>query len=478
MFVDEVKVHVRSGRGGSGVTSFARQPSEPRGRPTGGDGGTGGCVLVRASGDVATLVEYHHRPHRAAGNGAHGEGDLRRGADGGDEVLLVPPGTVVRTRDGEVIADLVRPGDEAVVARGGRGGRGNAAFRTSARRAPRFHELGEPATERWLRLELKLAADVALVGFPNAGKSSLIARLSAAKPKIADYPFTTLAPNLGVVRSGDVDFVVADVPGLIAGAAEGRGLGRSFLRHVERAGVLVHVLDCASYEQRDPREDLTTVLEELERYDAEVRGEAEPDLVDRPALVFLNKIDADPETAEIIRPDLEADGWEVIAGSAVTGAGIDQLRHRLADLVTAVRAERADRPDELEARPVLRPPAAVGGPDFRVEPAGEGWRVSGDRVERWVLMTDLENPDGVRYLQGRLVRAGVEDALAAAGAQRGDPVEIAGAVFDFEPELGTLPDDDPDAEPEDADPGLLTGEDLDVEPAPDESGWLHDLDRR
>jgi len=446
MFVDEVKVHVRSGRGGSGVTSFARQPYEPKGRPNGGDGGRGGSVLVRASSDVATLVEYHHRPHRAAGNGTHGEGDLRRGADGGDEVLLVPLGTVVKREDGEPVADLARAGDEMVVAPGGRGGRGNAAFRTSARRAPRFHEFGEPATEGWVRLELKLAADVALVGFPNAGKSSIIARLSAAKPKIADYPFTTLAPNLGVVRSDDVDFVVADVPGLIAGAAEGRGLGRSFLRHVERAGVLVHVLDCASYELRDPREDLATVLDELGRYDFEVRGATVPDLVDRPALVFLNKIDADPDTAEIVAPDLEADGWEVIAGSAVTGAGIDRLRRRLADLVVAVRADRETEVPELQGRTVLRPAGTATGPDFVVEPLGRGWRVTGERVARWVLMTDLENPDGVRYLQGRLVRAGVERALADAGARRGDPVEIAGAVFEFEPEPGVVPGDDDDAE--------------------------------
>ncbi len=438
MFVDEVKVHVRSGRGGSGVTSFARQPYEPRGRPDGGDGGHGGSVVVRATGDVATLVDYHHRPHRSAGAGRHGEGDLRRGADGDDEILLVPAGTVVRDEHGEVLADLVAPGDEVVVAPGGRGGRGNATFRTSARRAPRFHELGEPATEHWLRLELKLAADVALVGFPNVGKSSLIARLSAARPKIADYPFTTLAPNLGVVRTDDVDFVVADVPGLIGGASEGRGLGHAFLRHVERAGVLVHVLDCASYEQRDPRDDLHVVLRELERYGREVVGQP---LLGRPALVFLNKTDADPETAEIVRPDLEADGWEVLAGSAVTGAGVETLRHRLAELVATTRAERP--PVTSTARPVLRP-AGQAGADFDVERYEQGWRVRGPRVERWVRMTDLDNPEGLGYLQGRLVRAGVEQALADAGARRGDPVEIAGSVFDFEPEPGVLLDEEVD----------------------------------
>jgi GTP-binding protein len=432
MFVDEVRVHVKGGRGGDGVTSFARQPYEPRGRPDGGDGGHGGDVVVRATGDVATLVDHHHRPHRAAERGRHGEGDLRRGADGADDVLHVPLGTVVKDQAGDAIADLLRGGDEVVAAAGGRGGRGNAAFRTSHRRAPMFHELGEPAQERWVTLELKLMADVALVGFPNAGKSSLIARLSAAKPKIAGYPFTTLSPNLGVVRAGDTDFVVADVPGLIEGASEGRGLGHRFLRHVERAQVLLHVLDCASYEQRDPREDLETVLAELGSYQA--------DLLDRPALVFCNKVDADRETAEIIRPDLEAAGWEVLLGSAVTGEGLDHLRMRLASLVGLARSHREAEAGDDSARPVLRP-AAGGRNDFAVESTGHGFRVTGERIERWVVTTDLGNDEAVRYLQGRLVRAGVDRQLALAGARRGDPVEIAGAVFDFDPEPGDPGDD-------------------------------------
>ncbi|MGH8901085.1 MAG: GTPase ObgE [Egibacteraceae bacterium] len=442
MFVDEVKVHVKGGRGGDGVTSFARQPYEPRGRPDGGDGGHGGSVIVRATPDTATLIDYHHRPHRAAGRGTHGQGDLRRGADGEDVILAVPVGTVVKTvgesggtspnaAEGEMLADLVRPGDEVVAASGGRGGRGNAAFRTARRRSPSFHERGEPPQERWIVLELKLAADVGLVGFPNAGKSSLISRLSAARPKIAEYPFTTLIPNLGVVRSGDVDFVAADVPGLIEGASEGRGLGHRFLRHVERAGVLVHVLDCASDEQRDPRDDLAKVLAELRAW--------KPDLVERPALVFCNKADADPDTAELVREDLAAQGWEVLVGSAVTGLGLDRLRHRLAQLVTGVRAERAAEGIQLEAaRPVLRP---AGGDGFTVEATTEGFRVTGDRVERWVAMTELDNPEAVRYLQGRLLRAGVERELARAGARPGDAVEIAGQVFDFQPESTDIDED-------------------------------------
>ncbi|MGH8908042.1 MAG: GTPase ObgE [Egibacteraceae bacterium] len=429
MFVDEVSVHVTGGRGGDGVTSFARQPYEPRGRPDGGAGGDGGSVIVRATADVATLADYHHRPHRAAGRGIHGQGDLRRGADGDDAVLDVPVGTVVKTAEGELIADLAHPAAQIVVARGGRGGRGNAAFRTSRRRSPSFHERGEPPQERWVTLELKLIADVGLVGFPNAGKSSLISRLSDAKPKIADYPFTTLVPNLGVVQHDDIDFVVADVPGLIEGASEGRGLGHRFLRHVERARALVHVLDCASHERRDPRDDLDAVLAELRAY--------EPGLVERPALVFCNKADADPDTAELVREDLAARGWDVLVGSAVTGQGLDQLRRRLAQLVSEART---GQPDALvgPARPVLRPAGAHDG--FKVSRTPDGFRVSSERVERWIVMTDLDNPDAVRHLQSRLIRAGVERALAKAGARRGDTVEIAGMVFDFEPE-GAYPED-------------------------------------
>lgn len=441
MFVDEVKVHVKGGPGGDGVTSFARQPYEPRGRPDGGDGGNGGNVIARTTADVATLVDYHHRPHRAAGRGMHGQGDLRRGADGDDVILEVPVGTVVKTVEGEPMADLVRPAQQIVVARGGRGGRGNAAFRTSRRRSPSFHERGELPEERWIVLELKLIADVGLVGFPNAGKSSLVSRLSAARPKIADYPFTTLVPNLGVVQVDDIDFVVADVPGLIPGASEGRGLGHRFLRHIERAAVLVHVLDCANHEQRDPRDDLDAVLTELRAYDTRHDTPSHPlaSLVERPALVFCNKADADPDTAELVRQDLAERGWDVLVGSAVTGQGLDQLRRRLAQLVSDIRACQPDvEAPDVDARPILRPRGASD--DFTVEATPDGFRVSGERIERWVVMTDLDNPEAVRYLQGRLIRSGVERALARAGARRGDAVEIAGQVFDFEPEPGQWED--------------------------------------
>ena len=432
MFIDEVRIHAKGGKGGDGVIAFARQPYEPKGPPDGGDGGNGGSVVLRASRDVASLIDFHHRPHRQAERGRHGSGDRRRGADGDDVVLQVPVGTVVKDEHGTPLADLAAEGDEVVAAPGGRGGRGNAAFRLPRRRSPRFRELGEPPTERWLTLELKLAADVALVGFPNAGKSSLIARLSAARPKIGDYPFTTLSPNLGVVRHDDVDFVVADVPGLIEGAGEGRGLGHDFLRHVERARVLVHVLDCATYEQRDPREDLATVLAELERYRA--------DLLDRPALVLLNKADADPDVAEIVRPDLEADGWEVIVGSAVTGAGCDRLVSRLASIVERLRGEEpvSVAPGRPTARPVLRPVEQ----EVTVEATDDGFRVRGPQVERWVAMTDFGNDEAVAYLGNRLARAGVEKALVAAGAREGDSIDLAGVEFDFSPNQSDLPADE------------------------------------
>lgn len=443
MFIDHVKVHVKGGRGGNGVTAFRRQPYEPKGPPDGGDGGHGGSVVVRADPSYASLIDLHHRPHRHAGRGRHGSGDRRRGADGADERLGVPVGTVIRDARGQVLADLLHPGDEFVVAEGGRGGRGNAAFRTPRRRSPRFHEFGAPGEQGWVTLELKLLADVALVGFPNAGKSSLIARISAARPKIADYPFTTLAPNLGVVRRGDVDFVVADVPGLIPGAAEGRGLGHDFLRHIERARILVHVLDCASYEQRDPREDLATIVAEVRHYD--------PDLLTRPALVLLNKVDADREVAEIVAPDLAADGWRVLLGSAVSGEGMGELVGAMAELVARLRAEQPRAAPTPAARPVLRP---VRPPGFVIEEGPEGFVVSGPQVQRWVAMTDLDNEEAVDYLAGRLARAGVERALLAAGARAGDTIDLAGVPFDFTPDRADLAElvgedlaDDPPGDP-------------------------------
>ncbi|HEX2028046.1 MAG TPA: GTPase ObgE [Nitriliruptorales bacterium] len=437
-FVDECTVHVQGGDGGNGAVAFRREAHVPRGGPSGGDGGRGGDVVLVASADVTSLLALHREPHRRAGRGGHGQGMDRTGADGADLEVAVPVGTVVRERDtGRLVADLARVGQGLVAARGGRGGRGNAAFATNRRRAPRFAERGERGQERSLRLELKLIADVGLVGFPSAGKSSLVARLSAARPRVEAWPFTTLTPHLGVMRAGDVDVVLADVPGLIEGASEGRGLGHRFLRHVERAAVLLHVLDTQPFDPaRDPLSDLAVVLGELEAHD--------PALLERPGLVALNKVDL-PDgraMAELVRPELERRSHEVLAVSAVSGEGLDALRWRLAALVSERRA--ADEPVPAEEPLVVR--LEDDEDAFSVARDEDGrFVVSGRRVERWVQMTPLDNAEALRYLQGRLRRAGVEQALVAAGARHADEVLIGGETFEFVPEPQDLPDDEREA---------------------------------
>src|SRR5687768_4742817 len=315
-FVDRVVLHVTAGRGGNGVASVHREKFKPLGGPDGGNGGPGGSVILRVDPDVTTLVEYHHSPHRKAEHGGHGAGAHRNGGHGKDLVLPVPDGTVVKDLDGNVLADLVGPGTELVVAAGGRGGLGNAALASSKRKAPGFALLGEPGDELDIRLELKVVADIGLVGFPSAGKSSVIAAISRARPKIADYPFTTLVPNLGVVTAGDTTFTVADVPGLIEGASEGRGLGHDFLRHIERCAALVHVVDTATMEPgRNPVDDLDVIESELAKYGG---------LEDRPRLVALNKIDVPDgrEMADLVIEELQARGLTVVPVSAASGAGI------------------------------------------------------------------------------------------------------------------------------------------------------------
>src|SRR5689334_16772266 len=327
-FVDRVTLHVSAGRGGNGVASVHREKFKPLGGPDGGNGGPGGSVILRVDPDVTTLLEYHHSPRRKAENGAQGAGGHRNGAHGEDLVLPVPDGTVVHdARTGEVLADMVGPGTELVVAQGGRGGLGNAALASSKRKAPGFALLGEPGTELQIRLELKVVADIGLVGFPSAGKSSLIAAISRARPKIADYPFTTLVPNLGVVRAGDTTFTVADVPGLIEGASEGRGLGHDFLRHIERCAALLHVIDLATLEPgRNPVEDLEIMETELARYGG---------LEDRPRLVALNKADLPDgrDMVDLVIEEISARGWPVFAISAVTHAGLKELTFAMAELV-------------------------------------------------------------------------------------------------------------------------------------------------
>jgi len=431
-FVDRVVLHVAGGDGGHGCASVRREKFKPLGGPDGGNGGDGGDVVLVVDPQVTTLLDFHHVPHRRAGSGRPGQGDLRNGGDGADVVLAVPDGTVVTDAHGAVLADLLGPGTRFVAAQGGRGGLGNAALASPRRRAPGFALLGEPGEQRDLVLELKTVADVGLIGFPSAGKSSLVAALSAARPKIADYPFTTLVPHLGVVQAGDVRFTVADVPGLIPGASEGRGLGLEFLRHVERCAALVQVLDCATLEpDRDPLSDLDAIEHELAAYGG---------LADRPRLVVLNKVDVPEarELAELVRPELAARGLDVYLVSAASHEGLREVSFAMARIVQRARdaaaAERAGEP----ARVVLRP-KAVDAVEFTVTHEPAGYRVRGDKPLRWVRQTDFSNDEAVGYLADRLARLGVEDALVAAGAEPGDPVLIGpeddAVVFDWEPSL-------------------------------------------
>ncbi|MCT2590436.1 GTPase ObgE [Streptomyces sp. N2-109] len=428
-FVDRVELHVAAGSGGHGCASVHREKFKPLGGPDGGNGGRGGNVILVVDQDVTTLLDYHHSPHRKATNGRPGEGDHRSGKEGTDLILPVPDGTVVLDGQGEVLADMVGQGTTFVAGQGGRGGLGNAALASARRKAPGFALLGVPGETRDVVLELKTVADVALIGYPSAGKSSLISVLSAAKPKIADYPFTTLVPNLGVVTAGSTVYTIADVPGLIPGASEGKGLGLEFLRHVERCSVLVHVLDCATLESdRDPASDLDVIERELAQYGA--------GLEDRPRMVALNKTDIPDgkDLADIIRPDLEARGHQVFEVSAVAHLGLRELSFALAGIVEESRAARA--PQET-TRVVIRP-KAVDDTGFTVTRDEDGvFRVRGEKPERWVRQTDFSNDEAVGYLADKLNRLGVEAELVKQGAREGDGVAIGpednAVVFDWEP---------------------------------------------
>ncbi|MGH2748702.1 MAG: GTPase ObgE [Actinomycetota bacterium] len=412
-FVDEAKIKVMAGPGGNGAAAFRREPYTPKGGPDGGDGGDGGGVILRADASVGTLLELREHPHVKAPKGEHGQGKRKHGARGEDRTVNVPVGTVVYDEDGTLIADLAVPGSELVVARGGRGGRGNARFATATRRAPSFAEKGEPGEERWLRLELRLLADVGLVGFPNAGKSTLIARISAARPKIADYPFTTLEPNLGVVSVDDSSFVVADIPGLVPGAHAGKGLGHRFLRHLSRAAVLVFMIDLAA-QDRDPLDDVEILRAELHAFD--------PELGARPGLVVASKSDV----ALVPVADVSNRFPDALAISSVTDEGIDLLLSKLRE---EVAAERARAPEALGyVRHVVR------DEPITVEREPGGWRVRGRRPERAVATTDMDNEEAVARLQRRLIAMGVERALEQSGARAGDEVRIGDAAFNFEPE--------------------------------------------
>lgn len=449
-FTDQVRIQVKSGNGGAGCTSFRREAHVPKGGPDGGDGGRGGDIIIVADATVSTLIDYRYKHHFKAQKGTHGQGKRMHGANGEDLILRVPVGTVVRLLDEDLepceeIADLTHNGERVIVAKGGRGGRGNTHFVTPTRRAPSFSELGEPTEPFWIELEMKLMADAALVGMPSVGKSSLIACMSAARPKIADYPFTTLTPNLGMVRYGDLSFTVADVPGLIEGAAEGKGLGHEFLRHVERAALILHVVDLTGgLEGRDPVEDYEIIKRELELY--------APELADRPVIVVGNKVDVPgtEENLERLRAHVKAESEELserlldegidivnpipfFAVSAVTQAGIDSLIAATATEVHRLREQAAEDPmpeyDQIWEHKRLERDRAIEVE--QEEP--HAWRVHGSGIERMVVQTEWDNDEAVAFLQRRMERAGVERALTAAGAVAGDEVRIMDIAFEFEP---------------------------------------------
>ena len=431
-FVDEAVLHVKAGNGGHGCASVHREKFKPLGGPDGGNGGRGGDVVLEVDTQTATLLDYQRRPHRNARNGTPGQGGHRAGSNGEELVLTVPEGTVVTRLDGEVVADLVGHGTRLVLAQGGNGGLGNAALASRKRKAPGFALKGEEGAALDVRLEMKTIADVGLVGFPSAGKSSLIASMSAARPKIADYPFTTLIPNLGVVEAGATQYVIADVPGLIPGASTGKGLGLEFLRHIERCSTLLHVLDCATYEPgRDPVSDLEALEAELAAYGEQ----AGVDLSDRPRVVALNKVDVPEarELAEMVRPMLTERGYKVVEVSAASREGLRELSYLLGEQVTAARQSA---PVAEPTRIVLRP-KLIGDTPFEVVPLGDNvFRVRGDKPARWVSQTDFSNDEAVGYLAERLNRLGIEEALAKAGALQGAEVRIGteedSVVFDWD----------------------------------------------
>lgn len=423
-FLDEVRIQVQSGRGGDGSASFRREKYVPKGGPDGGDGGRGGSVILQADEHLNTLIDFRAQRHYKAASGVQGLGGRKTGKDGADIILKVPVGTLVYEEGADApLFDLVLDGQQAVVARGGRGGRGNTHFVTSTRQAPHFAERGEPGESRALRLELKLLADVGLVGFPNVGKSTLISRISAARPKIADYPFTTLVPNLGVVQVGDESFVVADIPGIIEGASEGAGLGHQFLRHVERTRLLVHLVDVSGTTGRDPREDYEILNRELAAYSDELAA--------LPRIVALNKVDITGarEIAETVRQILPED-VPAFDLSAVTGEGVRELVYHLAERLRDIPKPQV-APEAAEVTVLIRAPEADTWAIVREDDGT--WVVQGRLIERLIAMADLDREEGIRRLHRQLQSRGVLSQLEKEGAEEGDTVRIGETEFDYVP---------------------------------------------
>jgi GTP-binding protein len=414
MFIDQVTITAKAGNGGAGVSSFLRRKGLPKGKPNGGSGGTGGDVILVADESIPTLLRYERHPVWKAPSGTHGEGELRHGGNGDDLVLAVPLGTTVSDSDGVTVADLVEIGQTVLVARGGRGGRGNAAFVSPSRKAPTFAEQGEYGEELEMRLEMKLLADAALIGYPNAGKSTLIARVSAAKPKIADYPFTTLSPNLGVVTVGEREIVLADIPGLIEGAATGKGLGHEFLRHTERARTLVVLLDPSPLQDDSPARQLHVLLEELAAHS--------PELAAMPRVIAISKSDAvdDPHLEDL------AEELGALTFSALTGDGIDELMYRIGDVVETIQHSSTEHEGFILHRPLRD--------DFTIRRDGPEWVVEGLAAVRAINLSDLTDPDAADFVSQRLERSGIVEGLRDAGAISGDDVRIGSIVFTFDPD--------------------------------------------
>lgn len=425
MFYDYAKVNVKAGDGGNGIVAFRREKYVPKGGPAGGDGGKGGSIILRADEGLRTLIDFRYQTHYKGKRGDHGSGAKQHGRSADDIVLRVPVGTVVRDADTKkLLGDLRHHGQEIVVAQGGRGGRGNARFVSSTHRAPAFAENGEKGEERWITLELKLLADVGLVGFPNVGKSTIISRVSAAKPKIANYHFTTLEPNLGMVRvDAGRSFVIADVPGLVEGAAEGAGLGHRFLRHVERTRVLVHVVDLSGSEGRDPLEDLAVIRGELERY--------APQLNEKPMVIVANKVDLmsdDDRDAALTRLSEAYPEVRIFPMSAATDSDLNELVYHLADILDAIGpVEYA----EEDFEPVEEEPQKEEAP-FRVQKIGaDAYEVVGPEIDGLVGRTQFERDEAVERFMKILDNMGIEKALREAGIQDGDTVIVGPMALDY-----------------------------------------------